>query len=286
MSGDETAATNSNHSSMKLVKNPPKFSHDKSYNIYKAELEAWKSVVDIDEKKLGSIIALSLPENDPSDIRHRVFASIDVKADDGFTKLIEFLDQEYEKDKTQDMCEKIRAFMHYKRKEDMSMQNYIAGFDAAYRIAKNKGLPEMPEPYLMFQIMENSLLSDNEYRMVLTSVDMTKEKEMYKSTKAVSSSSLVFPNLSKKKLLHMLLSKSRKKTLSIKEEVEINHGTIKLQETSKPDLQTLASSTTISNLGETTIHQALEGDHFPNQSTHKEKMESHFCVTLVDPTDT
>ena len=48
-------------------------------------------------EKWGQIIALSLPEKDPSDIRNKVFESLgesDLKGVEGFQKLFDFLDKE------------------------------------------------------------------------------------------------------------------------------------------------------------------------------------------------
>ena len=78
---------------MSEVKSPPKFSSTKDYQTYKRELTSWTKVTKHDKKQWGSIVALSLPENDPSDIRRKVFAGVDIDADDGYDKLIAYLDE-------------------------------------------------------------------------------------------------------------------------------------------------------------------------------------------------
>ena len=57
-------------------KNPPKFSSKKDYQSYKLELETWTKVTKHEKKNWGNIVALSLPEDDPSDIRRKVFAAV------------------------------------------------------------------------------------------------------------------------------------------------------------------------------------------------------------------
>ena len=59
---------------MSAIKNPPRFSSEKDYQTFKLELETWTKVTTHDKKNWGNVIALSLPEDDASDIRRKVFA--------------------------------------------------------------------------------------------------------------------------------------------------------------------------------------------------------------------
>jgi hypothetical protein len=75
--------------------NPPDFKF-KSYERYKTE---------VDKKKQAIAIALSLPEEDESGIREKVFDEMDLaplNADDGLKKLIAFLDKKLGKDELTD----------------------------------------------------------------------------------------------------------------------------------------------------------------------------------------
>ena len=53
--------------------NPPTFSKSNSYELYKQELLAWKEITDLDKRKQGVAIALTLPEDDEMQIREKVF---------------------------------------------------------------------------------------------------------------------------------------------------------------------------------------------------------------------
>ncbi|KAK6191220.1 hypothetical protein SNE40_002956 [Patella caerulea] len=80
--------------------NPPGLK-GKEYELYKQELLAWKEVTDLDKKKMGVAIALTLPEEDANNIREKVFNQMkieDLKKDDGLEKLIKFLDKHLAKD--------------------------------------------------------------------------------------------------------------------------------------------------------------------------------------------
>ena len=164
-------------------KNPPKFSSEKDYMTFKKELEAWSKITKHDKKNWGNVIALSLPDNDPSDIRRKVFAAIDVDGEEGYNSLMTYLDSEFARDEVQDTCEKIRSLVNYKKETSMNMKSYISGFDAKYVMAQKAGLTEMPQEYLMYHLMENCLLSDVNYRLVLSSIDFSKKTTLYKQAK-------------------------------------------------------------------------------------------------------
>lgn len=71
--------------------NPPKYSQSKSYELYKQELLAWKEITELEKKKRGVAIALTLPEDDDSKIREKVFYHIkleDLKKETGLETLV------------------------------------------------------------------------------------------------------------------------------------------------------------------------------------------------------
>ena len=79
---------------------------------------------------------MSLPENDKTQIREKVFDQIpidDLKEDDGLNTLIAFLDDHLKKDDLADGLEKFEEFEDFQRKSDMSITEYIASFDSRYR---------------------------------------------------------------------------------------------------------------------------------------------------------
>ena len=85
-----------------MVENPdmaaridPPSLRTKAYELYRQELLAWREVTDLRKDKQGMAIALSLPEDDKTQIREKVFEQIsldDLKKEDGLDTLIPFLD--------------------------------------------------------------------------------------------------------------------------------------------------------------------------------------------------
>ena len=75
---------------------PPVFTTNKPYSRWVDEIKAWQALTDLDAKKRGIAIALSLPEEGKNSIRDKVFSELTVdvlNADDGVEKLILFMDK-------------------------------------------------------------------------------------------------------------------------------------------------------------------------------------------------
>ena len=76
--------------------NPPIFNKSKNYERFRQELLAWREITDLKEDKQGIAIALTLPEDDESQIRDKVFDQIpidDLKSADVLNVLMNFLDE-------------------------------------------------------------------------------------------------------------------------------------------------------------------------------------------------
>ena len=139
---------------------PPNLS-SKTYELYRQELIAWREVTELRKEKQGIAIALSLPENDKTQIREKVFDQIpidDLKEDDGLNTLIAFLDDHLKKDDLADGLEKFEEFEDFQRKPDMSITEYIASFDSRYRkIEKLKMV--LPSEILAFKLLKKANIS-------------------------------------------------------------------------------------------------------------------------------
>ena len=138
--------------------NPPTFNKEKNYERFKQELLAWKEITDLRQDKQGIAIALSLPEEDESKIREKVFDQIpldDLKSEDGFTVLLNFLDQHLAKDDLSDSLEKFEDFEDFKRAEGQSINEYVATFDAKYRKVEKKKMT-LPSEILAFKLIRKA----------------------------------------------------------------------------------------------------------------------------------
>lgn len=139
---------------------PPLYSKTKGYERYKLELLAWKEITKVEKAKQGILIALSLPEDDESGIRERVFDEVkleDLKKDTGLDSLISYMDKKLGKDDLVDCLEKYEDFEEFRRGEGQSMTEFISKFDQKYnKICKLK--LKLPSTVLAFMPLRNQTL--------------------------------------------------------------------------------------------------------------------------------
>eukprot|EP00795_Rhopilema_esculentum_P002321 gene2321-biopygen11363 len=95
---------------MKL--NPPVFnSSEKTFERWEVEVQMWSEITDLEKKKMGIAVALSLPENES--VRAQVMESVpldDLKKEDGLSTLLNFMEKTLGKDDMEDSLEKGRPW--------------------------------------------------------------------------------------------------------------------------------------------------------------------------------
>ena len=157
----------------------------KTYELYRQELLAWREVTDLRKEKQGVAIALSLPEEDKTKIREKVFEQIkldDLKKDDGLDTLIAFLDSHLKKDDLADSQEKFEEFEDFERKEGMSITEYIASFDFLYRKMEKLKM-KLPMEILAFKLLRKANIGKEEKLLVLTGMNYEHKETLYEEAK-------------------------------------------------------------------------------------------------------
>ena len=165
--------------------NPPKYNSLKSYELYKQELLAWKEITELAKEKRGVAIALTLPEEDESKIREKVFDQIkldDLKKETGLETLIAFLDKHLAKDDLADSLTKFEEFEDYRRSETQSIVDYIGVFDANYRRIEKKGM-NLPPEILAFKLLRRAHITKEETMIVLTGMNYDVKETLYDQAK-------------------------------------------------------------------------------------------------------
>ena len=105
-------------------------------------------------------------------VRDIVFSEISVdvlNADDGVTKLIEFLDKLFKKDELSEAYETYVAFDRFRRSKVSSLEDYVIEFEKLYNKTK-KFKMELPQTVLAFKLLECSDLEMKYRQLVLTDV--------------------------------------------------------------------------------------------------------------------
>ena len=154
------------------------------YERYRIELEAWREITDLEKEKQGIAIALTLPEEDETGIREKVFDELTIaklKAENGLDLLLQFMDRKLKKDDLADSWEKFNDFEEYKRTEQ-SIAEYISKFDQKYKKMVKKGMT-LPAEILAFMLLKRANLSNEERLLVLTGMDYSKKDELYEQAK-------------------------------------------------------------------------------------------------------
>lgn len=160
---------------------PPVYSKSKSYERYKQELLAWREITDLSKVKQGIAIALSLPEDDPTGIREKVFDQLSLaslKLTSGLETLIKFLDKHLAKDDLADSLEKFEDFEDCHRDNGETIIEYIARFDSKYKKIEKKYMV-LPSEILAFKLLRKANLSKQEKLLVLTGMDYENRDGLY-----------------------------------------------------------------------------------------------------------
>ena len=171
---------------MTMKINPPLFKSEiKSYDRYKQELLAWKEVTEVAATKQAVAVALSLPENDTTRIREKVFDEIplmDLKAEGGFDRLVAFLDEKLKKDELEDCLERFELFEDYQRADDEKISQYIANFDQKYQRIVTKGM-KLPSEILAFKLLKRAKITHDEKLLVMTGMDYAQKATLYEQAR-------------------------------------------------------------------------------------------------------
>ena len=82
-----------------LVKEPPKFNTDRSYERYETEVDAWSSITTVANAKQGTLLVLSMPDSGKyGDLKGKVIDGCDYKGENGLNNVKEFLKLHIEQD--------------------------------------------------------------------------------------------------------------------------------------------------------------------------------------------
>ena len=161
---------------------PPVFTSQKPYSRWVDEIKAWQALTDLEKKKRGIAIALSLPEEGQNSIRDKVFSELTVdalNADDGVAQLITFMDKIFKKDELSEAYEAYTEFDRFRRSQVTTMENYVTEFEKLYNKTK-KFKMDLPQPVLAFKLLECSELDMKDRQLVLTGVDYSKVDDLFK----------------------------------------------------------------------------------------------------------
>ena len=113
------------------------------------------------------VIALSLPEDDSSSIRDKVFNELsleNLRKQDGVKTLITFMGNLFKKNALSEAYESYTQFDRFSRPPEMTMKNFIIEFEKYYNRAKKFGMA-LPEVVLAFKLLDCTGFEHNDRQL-------------------------------------------------------------------------------------------------------------------------
>ena len=102
-----------------LVKEPPRFNTDRSYERYENEVDAWSNITTVDKAKQGTLLVFSLPDSGKyGDWKGKVMDVCKYQGETGLENVKAFLKLHIGQDSVSEVVDKIKIFMGVTRKPD------------------------------------------------------------------------------------------------------------------------------------------------------------------------
>ena len=162
----------------------PVYNPDKTYDIFKSELELWEAVSELAKEKRGAAVALSLPDDGQCNLRSTVLQKIThtkLTSETGLSELKTVLNELLGKDDLEDCLTKYEHFEDYSRTTE-TVSDYICTFETKYLKMKGKGIT-LPPSILAFKLLRNAGISGDDKKLCLTGMDYSKSDELFEQAK-------------------------------------------------------------------------------------------------------
>ena len=146
---------------------PPKLRDAAGYLSWKREINVWRGGTGIDNKRQGSLAALSILEPKARDYATRLDLA-KLQADTGLAYLLEELDKFFKKDQTQTVFLAIEKLLQYHRTMDVTMGEYIAEFNRKVSNVKELGGEgeSIVQNFLTYFLLKQANLSAGEMQLI------------------------------------------------------------------------------------------------------------------------
>ena len=167
----------------KVSATPPDLAECGTFKDYKMQVEAWQEVVDIDVKKRGIVLALSLPEEKTKfgkAIKSSVFKSCSLdtmKKETGVKSVLEALDEIIGEDETTATIAKFRELEKIRRSRGQTIEDYILEFKRVMEEYESAGT-KMHNTHKGWLLLIRADLPEMQEQMVLSG--LTVNNDLYK----------------------------------------------------------------------------------------------------------
>ena len=124
------------------VKVPRFDSVNKRYKRYKEDVETWCIITSVAKKEQALFLAYELPEDDPSDIKNKVFLELGrtkLHDDNGVENYLKYMDELFEVDDLAEHYDEYVKFESFRRNSSTSVTSFINEFETLHNIVKKEG---------------------------------------------------------------------------------------------------------------------------------------------------
>ena len=179
-------ATRSNY------KSPPVMKDGLSYEDWKSDVEIWSDVTDLDAKKQGGAVFLTLEGKAQATVRAGVTRE-ELKSDTGLEKILGCLDGLYKEDATRSAFSAYEHFTEFRRGPDMSIEDYTIEFNIRYSRIKSLKM-ELPEGVLAYYLLKCANLTEEQQNICRATCDKLTFEEMKEKIERVTTGVKKFRN--------------------------------------------------------------------------------------------
>ena len=175
-----------NMASVKTTVGMPEFDQE-NIQMYIDELKMWQFVTEVDKKKQGPLVWMSLLKNDPSNIKQSINDSIgieDLSKDDGMDKLIAAMKKAFREEGEIEAFTKWKEFDKVKRKEGEDVRTFVNRFNTAYNAIVKKQIT-IPASTRSFLLVQRAGIAEELEQMVIHKIDFKKGKCFDEVTKSL-----------------------------------------------------------------------------------------------------
>ena len=173
-------------------KTPPALSKSSSYENWLKEIKVWQKLTELDVRKQGPAILLSLEGKAKDSVLELDID--DIAKDGGVLIIIAKLDKLYLKDKAQTAYEAYDKFEKFQRSSDMSIKDFVYEFERLHAKTTSYG-SSMSSDILAYRLLKSANISNSHQQLIRATIDgdLTYDKMKCQLNRVFSDVSLSSP---------------------------------------------------------------------------------------------
>ena len=182
---------NSNRASqIKVNIDTPLIDECPSFTQYEKLVHMWAATTSIENNRLGSILALTIPINSTKygDLREDLFENVDplslINNPEGLGLVLDYLKLRVGKNEREAQIETFIAFLKYQRRGGQTIEDYVLEFERHYKRCKSLDIL-FNDNVSAFLLLYNANLNDIEYKLIKGTMNIKEDAgQLYDKTKS------------------------------------------------------------------------------------------------------